>query len=137
MQKRRSRDGLRDRLRAASLRKFAVLALPALLSGCVTSFNLRSDTLGAPPVSPSLGPAPGTAQITGGALQWQGTSLGGAILAAAAVAAIAESARGSPARSSMPLAQRGAPPELDPARTIHEQDCTRPIENPSANLRCR
>lgn len=135
MQKRRSRDGLR----AASLRKFAVLALPALLSGCVTSFNLRSDTLGAPPVSPSpsLGPAPGTSQTTGGALQWQGTALGSAILAAAAVAAIAESARGSPARSSMPLMQRGAPPELDPARTIHEQDCTRPIENPSANLRCR
>lgn len=37
---------------------------------------------------------------------------------------------------------RGMPPsvrvpELDASRTVNEQDCTRPIENPSANLRCR
>jgi len=29
------------------------------------------------------------------------------------------------------------PPELDPARRVHEQDCTRPIEDSSANLRCK
>ncbi len=29
------------------------------------------------------------------------------------------------------------PPELDPARTVREQDCTRPLEDPGANLRCR
>ncbi len=29
------------------------------------------------------------------------------------------------------------PPAMDENRTVHEQDCTRPIENPGANLRCR
>ena len=28
------------------------------------------------------------------------------------------------------------PPEMDENRTVHEQDCTRPIENPKANLKC-
>ena len=28
-------------------------------------------------------------------------------------------------------------PPLDEARSVHVQDCTRPIENPTANLRCR
>jgi hypothetical protein len=27
--------------------------------------------------------------------------------------------------------------EMDPGRQVAEQDCTRPIENTSANLRCR
>jgi hypothetical protein len=30
-----------------------------------------------------------------------------------------------------------APPEPDPTRSVREQDCTRPIEDLSANLRCR
>lgn len=29
------------------------------------------------------------------------------------------------------------PPPLDPARRVLEQDCTKPIEDWSANLRCR
>jgi hypothetical protein len=28
-------------------------------------------------------------------------------------------------------------PELAPMRKVNEQDCTRPIEDPSANLKCR
>jgi hypothetical protein len=28
-------------------------------------------------------------------------------------------------------------PPLDEARSVHVQDCTRPMENPTANLRCR
>ena len=28
-------------------------------------------------------------------------------------------------------------PELDPARRVVEQDCTKPIEDSSANLKCR
>jgi hypothetical protein len=28
-------------------------------------------------------------------------------------------------------------PELDPERRVNEQDCTRPIEDTSANLRCK
>jgi hypothetical protein len=35
--------------------------------------------------------------------------------------------------------RRGArdPGALDPGRRVNEQDCTRPIEDPSANLKCR
>ena len=33
--------------------------------------------------------------------------------------------------------ERSGPPALLEGRTVREQDCTRPIENPSANLRCR
>jgi hypothetical protein len=28
-------------------------------------------------------------------------------------------------------------PVMDPARVVHEQDCSKPIETPTANLRCR
>jgi hypothetical protein len=35
-----------------------------------------------------------------------------------------------------PLSGRSIPP-LDPSRRIVEQDCTKPIEDPSANLKCR
>jgi hypothetical protein len=31
----------------------------------------------------------------------------------------------------------GREPELAPVRRVNEQDCTRPIENLSANLKCR
>ena len=30
-----------------------------------------------------------------------------------------------------------AVPPMDPARRVVEQDCTRPLEDPAANLRCR
>ena len=29
------------------------------------------------------------------------------------------------------------PPEMDERRTVHEQDCTKPLENPAANLKCK
>jgi len=32
---------------------------------------------------------------------------------------------------------RRAPPELDPTRRVREQDCSQPIEDPAANLRCQ
>lgn len=35
-----------------------------------------------------------------------------------------------------PSAGRAVPP-MDPSRKVHEQDCSKPIEDGSANLRCR
>jgi hypothetical protein len=32
---------------------------------------------------------------------------------------------------------RALPPELDAARKVNEQDCSKPIEDWSANLKCR
>lgn len=39
-------------------------------------------------------------------------------------------------RSDADYAERAAP-ELDPTRRVQEQDCSQPIEDWSANLRCR
>jgi len=35
------------------------------------------------------------------------------------------------------LVYREPVPAMAPDRVIHEQDCSKPIENPTANLRCR
>ncbi|MGH6628598.1 MAG: hypothetical protein ACREB3_02575 [Burkholderiales bacterium] len=50
-----------------------------------------------------------------------------------------DSAYGSRYRSNpfMAIQPTMPAPELDSARTVHEQDCSRPIENWSANLKCR
>lgn len=39
-------------------------------------------------------------------------------------------------RGEADYAERAAP-ELDPNRRVLEQDCSKPIEDPAANLRCR
>ena len=40
--------------------------------------------------------------------------------------------------ASQTSASRGEPPEaLDTTRRVNEQDCTKPIRDPSANLKCR
>jgi len=46
---------------------------------------------------------------------------------------------GMPYRSPppMPLPATGPVPALDPSRSVNEQDCSKPIENWSANLRCK
>lgn len=46
-----------------------------------------------------------------------------------------ESERQAP--RSAPVPYSAPVPELDPSRRVIEQDCTRPIEERSANLRCR
>ena len=42
--------------------------------------------------------------------------------------AIIEAEHGSPSSSE---------PALEPSRRVHEQDCTKPVEDPAANLKCR
>lgn len=39
-------------------------------------------------------------------------------------------------RGESSYAERAAP-ELDPSRRVSEQDCSQPIADPAANLRCR
>jgi hypothetical protein len=36
-----------------------------------------------------------------------------------------------------PFGMQPAAPPMDPKRLVREHDCTRPIEDPAANLRCR
>lgn len=101
--------------------RFALLAL-LLATGCAhVQIDASSNT-----VTGAAAPAPGSS-VTGGAtgLRIQGGSLGAVIAAGVIAAAAIEGARDGPA------------PELAPGRLVNEQDCTRPIEDWSGNLKCR
>jgi hypothetical protein len=96
------------------------LSLALLLAGCGGRSNvqLNSSTL------PSGGVS------SGGAVQVQGQSALGALLAIGVlVGASYASDRGMP--------QSAPALELDPSRRVLVQDCTKPIEDRSANLRCK
>jgi hypothetical protein len=44
---------------------------------------------------------------------------------------------GASSHSGQAMPPTAPVPELDPTRRVAEQDCTKPIEDWSANLRCR
>ena len=96
------------------------LSVAFLLAGCGGSSYVQ--------VSSSASPSTGVS--TGGSVRVQGTSTLGALIA---IGLLAGASHGSD--RAMPPSQRV--PELDPARRVVEQDCTKPIEDWSANLRCR
>jgi hypothetical protein len=98
-----------------------VLAV-ALASGCSTRAQLHVDT-GAPPR-----PVHGGASV---GLHIESSSLAALIVAAALLGAAVGSLREeqpAPSTATAPLA---------PDRTVNEQDCSRPVADPYANLRCR
>ena len=112
-----------------------VLSLVLLVAGCGGSSYVQLSSSG----------SPATGVSTGGSVNVQGRSTLGALIAIGILAGASyasdrdyESA-GMQRRSSpfMPM-QRDLPvPELDATRTVNEQDCSRPIENGSANLKCK
>jgi len=113
--------GSRPRPTAPRLR-LALLAALLVLGGCGGQGVIRASS-GGPPL---LGaPPPGTA-ASGGfvSVNYAGASAAGALLAIGLLGAALES-------GYEPV------PQPDPRRTINVQDCTRPIENPTANLMCR
>lgn len=74
-------------------------------------------------------------QVSVGAGSASGTYLGIDVQSGSAVGAvIAIGALGAMVGSD---GERTQPPALLEGRTVHEQDCTKPLEDPSANLRCR
>jgi hypothetical protein len=93
------------------MRWFAIL-LSVLAAGCAANTS----------VSAGAGSASGTYL----GVDVQGGSAVGAIIAIGALGAMYGSGDES-----------ARPPALTEGRTVHEQDCTRPLEDPSANLRCR
>jgi hypothetical protein len=90
-----------------------------LAAGCGGQSNVRFASSG----------SPSTGVSSGGSVNVQGTSTLGALFAIMLLS-------GASYRSD-----QGAPPqrapELDPSRRVAEQDCTRPIQDGSANLKCR
>jgi hypothetical protein len=113
--------------------------LAAMLAGCSAHTSLRIGS-GATSI------APGTSVTSSAAgVSVQSTSTAGALLAIGVLAAAtygSESGdygiryRANPFLALEPNTPRAAPP-LDGSRRVNEQDCTRPIADASANLRCR
>ncbi len=100
-------------------------ALAVALAACSAHTQIQATGVGgAPGAIP-----PGTSVTSGSAgLQIQG---GGASVAAALIAI------GLLAGSDAWVAPERRVPELAPDRRVKEQDCTKPLEDASANLRCR
>jgi len=112
--------------------RVASLLLAILLAGCSANTNVRFGT-GATSVPPGTAVASSSigAQVTYGSAA--ATLIGIAILAAAWHAS--ESDRYGVDRLD-PFAPVGRG-QLDASRRVYEQDCTRPIEDWSANLKCK
>jgi hypothetical protein len=95
------------------MNRFVALVLASLLVGCAhTSVGINSSGTAAG------GTTSVSAQVTAGAS-------GAAAVALFAIAAVAIHGTSQPA------------PELDLSRRVNEQDCTKPIKDWSANLKCR
>ena len=107
------------------MRGFAV-ALALLLAGCGGNANVQANSNGG----------------SGASVNFPGASRFATLLSVIFLAGVSYESDQEMARAGrMPhAAQRpySAPlPPLDPARRIAEQDCTLPIEDSAANLRCR
>ena len=111
----------------------ALLVTVALAAGCsaTTRVNVAAGTGGAVP--------PAGTSASGGTfgLHVQGGSSAAAIVAAGTIAALIYG-REDPRDRDRVLPWNAAPaPELLEGRAINVQDCTKPIKDLSANLRCR
>ncbi|MGH8676572.1 MAG: hypothetical protein ACREVG_19965 [Burkholderiales bacterium] len=115
-----------------------MLVLFALLvAGCGGSSNVQVSSSG----------SPSTGVSTGGSVSVQGTSVLGTLIAIGVISALAYESerqyggyglryRANPFLAIQSDATRPAPP-MDGSRKVNEQDCSKPIEDWSANLKCR
>ncbi len=117
--------------------RFLVVLL--LVAGCShVSIDARTNTSAGGAVPP-----PGTSVTSGGAsVSIHSHSLAALVIAGMFIAAAADysrEARPFPSFSTFADWFRGAPPprELDSTRRISEQDCTRPVDDSSGNIRCK
>lgn len=109
-----------------------VVSLVVLLAGCSGNLNVQGST-GGGTVSP------------GGNVNIQGRSAFGNLLAIGMLVGMSYGSERAMEQAGPPLAARPGyfslpstrVPALDPTRRVVEQDCTKPIEDWSANLRCR
>lgn len=111
------------------------LALGVLLVGCGGHSNIQLNAGGAP-----------SGMSTGTSVHVQsGTSTFGTLLAIGVMVGMSygsdraledAGARGT-ARPPYATAPSGRVPELEPSRRVMEHDCTKPIEDWSANIKCK
>ena len=117
------------------MRNTLIPLLAASLAACATHSDVS--------VNSSIGagmPAPGSS-VSGARLGVDvlGGSGIGAVIALTGIVWAIHGTRGdaTASRHVAPFAASGAAPLLDETRTVREHDCTRPLEDFSANLRCR
>ena len=121
------------------MKRLLVLLLYVQLAGCANSAaTLATSTATASSVTA------GTTAV-GAEITAAGSGAGAialfAVAAAMMMTASTESASGTTTYNANPFAAMDStsrrPPELDASRRVHEQDCTKPILDWSANLKCR
>ena len=98
-----------------------------LVAGCVHS-QISANSNTHVPVST----VPAGTTVTSGALGLQATGSGAAAAAVVIITGVAISAGAGSDGTGIT-----ATPALDPARTVSEQDCTKPVDLSAGNLRCR
>jgi hypothetical protein len=116
------------------MRGGALVLAAVLAAGCSAHTQVRVGN-----VASLGGPPPAGTSVSGTALgiDLRGHSLGDAIVATVLFSALLSLGRTEAPREVQvfgPTPPRG---EMLEARRIHEQDCTRPISDHTANLRCR
>ena len=119
------------------MKRLLILLLCVQIAGCAYSAaTLSTSTAAASSVTA------GTTAV--GAEVAAAGSGAGAIalfaLAAVMISTSSESAVGTTTYRANPfdaITPTGPPPELDSSRRVNEQDCTKPIKDWSANLKCR
>ncbi|MGQ0512340.1 MAG: hypothetical protein ACT4P9_17185 [Betaproteobacteria bacterium] len=103
------------------MKTFAAIGLAVILSGCASHGQVSGGT---------------------GSVGFQINSSRAALIAVGILAIVSEHEReegfqhANPLTAFDPSAPRAVPP-MDPSRKVHEQDCSKPIEDGAANLRCR
>lgn len=102
-----------------------VPALALLLAGCHSTMQVNT------PATPRVAPAPGTS-VVGGSIEYSssGNSLLGILIGLGVVGAAMN-------EEFSPLPWRRPVPEMDPARSVQEADCTRPLPPGGGNLKCK
>jgi hypothetical protein len=107
------------------MRRALAVLLAASLSGCASNYAVYGSTFGASSVA-----ATGTAVVVNGGL-YASITLGAT--AANVMAGIGVMTLLAAGNGLSPV----GPPPMREDREINEQDCTAPIVNLTANLRCR
>jgi hypothetical protein len=119
-----------------------VVLLALLAAGCGGDSYVRLSSSGSPTTGVSTGIS------TGGSVYVQGSTSSSTFAALLAIGILAGASYASDQRQQgIGMSYRGSPfmaggrsvpvPELDATRRVNEQDCSKPIEDWSANLKCK
>lgn len=122
------------------MKRLLALLLCMQIAACAHSVATVSTTTAATTGGVTAGSTAVGAQVTA-ASSGAGAIALFAVAAAMMMTASTETATGTTTYNANPFAAMDSssrrPPELDAGRRVHEQDCTKPILDWSANLKCR